>query len=105
MDLNSTWHWSRTNLVRSGTKLPVPAADMAFDGVREGVQSVHCSPGRPAKGPPGHYCAVRGVDFENVQQVDLSHLHDNTNVIIFVGASQKAVPIELVTSAEPVGVR
>jgi len=45
------------------------------------------------------------VDFENVQQVDLSRLHDNTNVIIFVGASQKAVPIELVTSAQHLGPR
>jgi len=45
------------------------------------------------------------VDFENVQQLDLSRLHDNTNVIIFVGASQKAVPIELVTSAQHLGPR
>jgi hypothetical protein len=45
------------------------------------------------------------VDFENVQQVDLSRMHDNTNVIIFVGASQKAVPIELVTSAQHLGPR
>ena len=45
------------------------------------------------------------VDFENVQQVDLSRLDDSTNVIIFVGASQKAVPIELVTSAQKLGAR
>jgi hypothetical protein len=45
------------------------------------------------------------VDFENVQQVDLSRLSDSTNVIIFVGASQKAVSIELVTSAQKLGAR
>jgi len=45
------------------------------------------------------------VDFENVQQVDLSRLDDSTSVIIFVGASQKAVPIELVTSAQKLGAR
>ncbi len=45
------------------------------------------------------------VDFENVQQVDLARLDEGTNVIIFVGASQKAVPIELVTSAQKLGAR
>lgn len=45
------------------------------------------------------------VDFENVQKVDLSRLGDGTNVIIFVGASQKAVSIELVTSAQKLGTR
>ena len=45
------------------------------------------------------------VDFENVQQVDISRLDDGTNVIIFVGASQKAVPIELVTLAQRLGER
>lgn len=45
------------------------------------------------------------VDFENVQKVDLSRLGDGTNVIIFVGASQKAVSIELVTSAQKLGAR
>lgn len=45
------------------------------------------------------------VDFENVQQVDLSHLSEGTNVVIFVGASQKSVPIELVTSAQKLGTR
>lgn len=45
------------------------------------------------------------VDFENVQQVDLSRLDDSTNVIIFVGATQKAIPLELVTSAQKLGPR
>jgi hypothetical protein len=45
------------------------------------------------------------VDFENVQKVDLSRLGDGTNVIIFVGSSQKAVSIELVTSAQKLGTR
>jgi hypothetical protein len=45
------------------------------------------------------------VDFENVQQVDLSRLDEGCRVIIFVGASQKAIPIELVTSAQRLGPR
>jgi hypothetical protein len=45
------------------------------------------------------------VDFENVQQVDLSRLDGIINVVIFVGASQKAIPIELVTSAQKLGAR
>lgn len=45
------------------------------------------------------------VDFENVQQVDLSRLDEGRHVIIFVGASQKAIPIELVTSAQILGSR
>ena len=45
------------------------------------------------------------VDFENVQQVDLSKLDDTWRVIIFVGGSQKSVPIELVTSAQQLGSR
>jgi hypothetical protein len=45
------------------------------------------------------------VDFENVQQVDLSSLNEETNVIIFVGANQKAIPLELVTTAQRLGQR
>jgi hypothetical protein len=45
------------------------------------------------------------IDFENVQQIDLARLQENYQVIIFVGASQKSVPIELVTSAQKLGDR
>jgi hypothetical protein len=45
------------------------------------------------------------VDFENVQQVDLGRLDDEFKAIIFVGASQKSVPIELVMSAQALGSR
>ena len=45
------------------------------------------------------------VDFENVQQVDFSLLDESTNVVLFVGASQKSIPIELVTSAQKLGAR
>ncbi len=45
------------------------------------------------------------VDLENVQQVDFSRLNGSINVIIFVGASQKTIPIELVTSAQKLGER
>lgn len=45
------------------------------------------------------------VDFENVQQVDLGRLDKDFRVIIFVGASQKSIPIELVMSAQALGSR
>lgn len=45
------------------------------------------------------------IDFENVQQVDLSQLDEKYRVVIFVGASQKKVPIELVTSVQRLGDR
>lgn len=45
------------------------------------------------------------VDFENVQQVDLSLLDTTFKVIIFVGSSQKNIPIELVTEAQKLGSR
>lgn len=45
------------------------------------------------------------VDFENVQQIDLSRLGSSINVIIFVGANQKSIPVELVTSAQKFGSR
>jgi hypothetical protein len=45
------------------------------------------------------------IDFENVQQVDLTRLDDSYEVIIFVGATQKSVPIELVAQAQRLGTR
>ena len=45
------------------------------------------------------------VDYENVQQVDLNRLTGDFNVIVFVGANQKTVPMELVTKAQPYGGR
>ncbi len=45
------------------------------------------------------------VDFENVHEVDLSRLDDRFHIIIFVGANQKSVPIELVTNAQKLGNR
>lgn len=45
------------------------------------------------------------VDFENVQQVDLTRLGDNFHVVIFVGSSQKSVPIDLVAGAQKLGPR
>jgi hypothetical protein len=45
------------------------------------------------------------VDFENVQQVELTKLDDNYRVIIFVGADQKSVPFDLVTKAQKLGSR
>lgn len=45
------------------------------------------------------------VDFENVQQIDFSRLDDTFQVVIFVGASQKSIPIELVTQAQRLGNR
>ncbi len=45
------------------------------------------------------------VDFENVQQVELTRLDDSYRVIIFVGADQKSVPFDLVTKAQKLGSR
>lgn len=45
------------------------------------------------------------VDFENVQQIDLSRLEQNFQVVIFVGSNQKSVPIDLVMSAQKLGER
>ena len=45
------------------------------------------------------------VDFENVQQVDLARIDDSFQIIIFVGAAQKSIPIELVTNAQKLGSR
>lgn len=45
------------------------------------------------------------VDFENVQQIDLKRLDDTFEIIIFVGASQKNIPIELVANAQKLGGR
>jgi hypothetical protein len=45
------------------------------------------------------------VDYENVQAVDLSKLDEHWRIIIFVGVSQKSVPITLVTTAQRLGSR
>ena len=45
------------------------------------------------------------VDYENVQQINLARLIERTDVVIFVGAGQKSVPIELVTAAQKLGPR
>jgi len=45
------------------------------------------------------------VDYENVQQVELSKLDDGFRVIIFVGSEQRSIPLELVTMAQKLGNR
>lgn len=45
------------------------------------------------------------VDYENVQQVDFALLGEGYHVMVFVGASQKSIPIELVTAAQKLGQR
>ena len=40
-----------------------------------------------------------------MHQIDLSRLDDSFIIIIFVGANQKSVPIELVTNAQKLGTR
>lgn len=45
------------------------------------------------------------VDFENVQQIDLSRLDENYYVKIFVGASQKNISTDLVINAQNFGTR
>ncbi len=43
------------------------------------------------------------IDYENIQKLDLSDVPDNTLVRIFVGQSQKSIPIELVKQAQRFG--
>lgn len=45
------------------------------------------------------------VDYENVQRVDFGLLEAGFHVIVFVGASQKSVPIDVVASAQRLGDR
>ncbi|MBN2537408.1 hypothetical protein JXB37_03925 [candidate division WOR-3 bacterium] len=45
------------------------------------------------------------VDYENVQQVELGRLDESYRAIIFVGQSQKNIPLELVTAAQKMGSR
>ena len=43
------------------------------------------------------------VDFENVQKIDLSQVDATTRIVIFHGASQKSVPMELVSGTQSLG--
>ncbi len=45
------------------------------------------------------------VDFENIQPTDLAGLPEDLNVVIFVGANQKNIPLPLVASAQQLGSR
>jgi PIN domain len=45
------------------------------------------------------------IDYENIQKVNLSEVAENTLVRIFVGQSQKSIPIELVKQAQRFGHR
>lgn len=45
------------------------------------------------------------VDYENVQQVRLAMLDEGYRVVVFVGASQRNIPLELVTDAQRLGSR
>ena len=45
------------------------------------------------------------VDFENVQRFDLALLDSDVRIVIYVGASQKSVPIELVKRLQDLGGR
>jgi hypothetical protein len=45
------------------------------------------------------------IDYENIQKLDLSEVQDNISVKIFVGQSQKSIPIELVKQTQRFGHR
>lgn len=55
---------------------------------------------RPARRP-----RLLLVDFENIQPTDLAGLPEDLNVVIFVGANQKNIPLPLVASAQQLGSR
>src|ERR1700755_904665 len=45
------------------------------------------------------------VDLENVQKIDISLIPADVRVVVFYGLTQKRLPAELVTKAQPLGVR
>lgn len=45
------------------------------------------------------------VDFENVQQINLTHLPPDFRMTIFVGCAQKSIPLELVQQVQVLGSR
>ena len=45
------------------------------------------------------------VDFENIQDVDLSAFDNSFHIVIFVGASQKTLPTNLVIKNQKLGSR
>jgi hypothetical protein len=45
------------------------------------------------------------IDFENVQQINLSKIAEDIQVTIFIGCSQKTIPFELVQAAQRLGKR
>jgi hypothetical protein len=45
------------------------------------------------------------IDYENIQKLDLSDVPDNILIKIFVGQSQKSIPIELVKQTQHFGHR
>lgn len=45
------------------------------------------------------------VDYENVQQLDFRLIDDGIHVVVFVGASQKNIPIDLVSASQRLGSR
>lgn len=45
------------------------------------------------------------VDYENVQQVDFGRLDEGFQVMVFIGTSQKSVPIDMVASTQKLGNR
>lgn len=78
---------------------PVATADAAVTGAS--------SLSTRANAPP---VAVRDeklllVDFENVPQFSLAQVRRDVRIVIYVGASQKSIPVELVTAAQPWGER
>lgn len=45
------------------------------------------------------------IDYENIRNFDFSRLGEDVDVVIFVGAGQKSIPLELVVNAQPLGRR
>ena len=69
------------------TEFPAPA-------IRAAVPSV-----------PGKIEKLLLVDFENVPQFTLAKVAKDVSIVIYVGVSQKAIPVELVEAAQPWGDR
>jgi hypothetical protein len=45
------------------------------------------------------------IDFENINKIDLSHIDDDLQVMVFVGCSQKCVSFDLIQGTQRLGTR
>jgi len=85
-----------------------PAAAITIEDAGDGIEPAMDVPSADAgRGMEGTELPTKLllVDYENVQQVDFGLVAEGYDVMVFVGANQKSVPIELVAGAQKLGSR